>query len=98
MSGVTMASMFFSTAAVNATVAQGSVGKSMGEITEIVAMILSILCLVVFAIYLGKFLAIKNDGVEENDKMLPHLSNGMMTALVGIAVCQAVMVVAKLCF
>ena len=58
-----------------------------------------LLCLLIFAIYMGRFFSIKTDKNSENDtKVAPGVKNGMMTALVGIAICQAAIIVAQLCF
>lgn len=96
----TTLSMLMTTAVVNATTAGNEVvAKSLGTWISIVAQILSLLCLIVFAIYMGRFITVKTDKDPENDeKVVPGVRNAMMTALVGIAICEAAMIVAKLCF
>ena len=96
----TTLSMLMTTAVVNATSVSGEVvTRSLGDMVVVVAEILSVLCLIVFAIYMGKFITVKTDNDKENDeKVIPGVRNAMMTALVGIAICQAAMIVAKLCF
>lgn len=65
----------------------------------IVAEVLSVLCLVVFAIYMGRFFSIKTDKDAENDsKVLPGVRNGIMTTLVGMAICQATIIVTQIFF
>lgn len=96
----TTLSMVMTTAVVNATTASSeAVAKSLGDWVSIIAEILSVLCLIIFAIYMGRFITVKTDNDPENDeKIIPGVRNAMMTSLVGIAICQAAMIVAKLCF
>ena len=96
----TTATMLMSSAVVNATVSDAKVvSKTLGDWVTVVAEVLSILCLVVFALYLGKLLSIKEDKDLENDeKVAPKVKNCMMTALVGIALCQAAIVIVQLFF
>lgn len=96
---VTMATTMMSTVVNAATVDTEVVSKSLGDWVAIVAEVLTVLCLVVFAVYLGRFFSIKTDKDAENDeKVLPGVRNGMMTALVGIAISQAAIIICKLCF
>lgn len=96
----TMLSTLMMTTVANATVASDEVVlKTTGDWIAIIAEILSVLCLIVFAIYMGRFITVKTDKNPENDeKIIPGVRNAMMTALIGIALCQAAMIVAKLCF
>ena len=76
-----------------------SISRDLGDWVAIVAEILSVLCLIIFAIYMGRFFSIKTDKDSENDtKVAPGVKNGMMTALIGIAICQAAIIVSQLCF
>lgn len=95
---VTLATTMMSTV-VNASAEAGTLARGLGDWVAIVAEILSVLCLLIFAIYMGRFFSIKTDKNSENDtKVAPGVKNGMMTALVGIAICQAAIIVAQLCF
>lgn len=97
--GITTAlSMAMSTAVVNATESAEAVAKSLGDWVIVVAEILSILCLVVFALYMGRFVTLKTGKEEADDKVIHGVRNGMMTTLVGMAFCQAAVIVARLCF
>lgn len=94
----TIATTMMSTVA-NATTQTNVVSRGLAEWVSIIAEILTILCLVIFAMYMGRFFSVKTDKDSENDtKITPGLRNGMMTALVGMAFCQAAIVVAQLCF
>ena len=95
----TLATTMMSTV-VNADVAESTaVSRGLGDWITIVAEVLSVLCLVVFAVYMGRFFSIKTDKDTENDtKVAPGVKNGMMTALVGIAIAQAAIIVSQLCF
>jgi len=90
------------TTAVNATtqtVADEKLARSLGDWVTIVAEVLTFTCLIIFAVYMGRFFSIRTDKDAENDeKVLPGVRNGMMTALVGIALAQAALIVARLCF
>lgn len=85
---------------VNATSSSNlAVAKSLGDWVTVVAEILSVLCIIIFAMYMGRFFSIKTDKDGENDeKVLPGVRNGMMTTLIGVAICQAAIIVARLCF
>ena len=88
-----------STVAFASTTANAELGRTLGDWVAIVAEILSVLCLVVFALYMGRFFTIKTDSDVENDsKVAPGVKNGMMTALIGMAICQAAIIVAQICF
>ena len=94
----TVATTMMSTV-VNAAAETTTLARGLGDWVAIVSEILSVLCLVIFAIYMGRFFSIKTDKDSENDtKVAPGVKNGMMTALVGIAICQAAIIVAQLCF
>ena len=74
------------------------VQKNLGHWVSLVAEILSLLCLVMFIIYTGRYIKHSNehkDGTEEDQKFVSGIKNGVMTALVGIAICQAVIIVAQ---
>lgn len=85
---------------VNAAVEQSeAITRSLGDWMTIVAEIVAVLCLVIFAIYMGRYLTVKADGdSEENKKILSGTRNGIMTSIVGIALCQALIIVSQLCF
>ena len=97
----TIATTMMSTV-VNATAGvstDAKLAKGLGEWVTIVAEILTFLCLIIFAIYMGRFFSIKTDKDSENDeKVSQGVRNGMMTALVGVAISQAAIIVARLCF
>lgn len=83
---------------VNAT-SNEVVAKGLSDWISIVAEILSVFCLIIFAIYMGRFFSIKTDKDSENDtKVTPGVKNGMMTCLIGIAICQAAIIVTQLFF
>ena len=68
---------------------------------SLVAELLSFVCLAVFILYTGKYVKTSKgstDGAAENVKTTTGVRNGIMTALVGIAVCQAVVIVAQAIF
>lgn len=75
------------------------VARGLSEWVSIVAEILSVFCLIMFAMYMGRFFSIKTDKDAENDtKVTPGVKNGMMTCLIGIAICQAAIIVVQLFF
>ena len=95
----TVATTMLSNVAFASTTANAELGRTLGDWVAIIAEILSVLCLVVFALYMGRFFSIKTDSDVENDsKVAPGVKNGMMTALIGMAICQAAIVVAQICF
>ncbi len=76
------------------------ISRGLADWVSLVAEILSFVCLAVFILYAGKFLGTSksaNDG-EENVKVTTGIKNGIMTALVGIGICQAVIIVAQALF
>ena len=94
----TLATTMMSTV-VNATGSQTAVEKGLADWVSIIAELLSVLCIIVFAIYMGRFFSIKTDNDKKNDeKVAPGVKNGMMTALIGIAIAQAAIIVSQLCF
>ena len=81
--------------------ATDAVTRSLADWVSLVAEILSFLCLAVFILYTGKFLSnpsINKPEGEEQIKTSNGVKNGVMTALVGIALCQAVIIVAQVIF
>ena len=74
------------------------VQNSLADWVSLVAEILSFVLLAVFIIYTGKYLDSTKTGsgeAAENVKVTTGVKNGIMTALVGIGVCQAVIIVAQ---
>ena len=79
----------------------GLIQRGLADWVSLVAEILSFVCLAVFILYTAKFLnTSKGQPSEsgENVKVTDGLKNGIMTALVGIGVCQAVIIVAQAIF
>ena len=77
--------------------------RNLADWVSLVAEILSFVCLTVFIIYAGRLLnANKGQTSGEQDasttKVNAGVKNGIMTALVGIALCQAVIIVAQALF
>ncbi len=96
---VTLATTMMSTVVNANTVTSEMVGKGAADVMVVVAEVLTILCLVVFALYMGRFFSIKTDKeAENNEKVLSGVKNGIMTALIGMAICQAAIIVSQLCF
>ena len=94
----TIATTMMSTV-VNAATEPAALEKGLADWIAIVAEIISVLCIIIFAMYMGRFFSIKTDKDAENDeKVLPGVKNGMMTALIGIALAQAAIIVSHLCF
>lgn len=85
---------------VNAEIANSEkVSMGLTSWIALVSEILSVLLIVIFAIYLSKFLKLKSSKDSEPDeKVLNGVRNGVMTSLVGVALCQAVIIVTKLFF
>ena len=79
-----------------------SLQTGLADWVSLVAELLSFVCLAVFILYTGKYVKTsKNgttDGAAESVKTTTGVRNGIMTALVGIAVCQAVVIVAQAIF
>lgn len=93
---ITTAMLTMMTTVVNATATNDVIARGLGEWVTIVAEILTFLCLIIFAIYMGRFFEVKTDKDEE--KVAHGVRNGMMTALIGVAICQAAIIVARICF
>jgi hypothetical protein len=74
------------------------VTRSLVDWVSLVAEILSLFGLVVFILYIGKFITSTNKGEEMDDKTSNHIKNGVMTSLVIIALCQAVIIVVQAVF
>lgn len=78
--------------------------RNLADWVSLVAEILSFVCLIVFILYAGKLLNINKNqsqgGTEDATatKVSAGVKNGIMTALVGIALCQAVIIVAQALF
>ena len=75
--------------------------RGLADWVSLVAEILSFVCLAVFILYTGKFLnTTKGQASDsgENVKVTDGIKNGIMTALVGIGLCQAVVIVAQAIF
>lgn len=85
---------------VNASIAPTeAVAQTLGDYISIVAEFLTVFCLIIFAMYMGRFLAVNTKNNSEGDtKIISGLKNGMMTALIGMAICQAAIIVAQLIF
>ncbi len=80
--------------------ANGILERGLADWVSLCAEILSFVCLAVFILYTGKFLNTSkgNADGEENVKITNGVKNGIMTALVGIGICQAVIIVAQAIF
>ena len=75
--------------------------NSLADWVSLCAEILSFVCLAVFILYTGKYLNTTKGGssdTAENVKVTNGVKNGIMTALVGIGICQAVIIVAQALF
>ena len=74
--------------------------RGLADWVSIVAEVLSFVCLAMFILYTGKYLNSAKGGAtgEENVKVTTGVRNGIMTALVGIGLCQAVIIVAQAIF
>ena len=78
-----------------------AVQRGLADWVSLVAEILSFVCLAVFILYTGKFISSVGKGgsdAGENVKVNNGVKNGIMTALVGIGICQAVVIVAQALF
>jgi len=99
--GIITTSMALSSTIANA-VSQTALYRGLGDWISLVAEVLSFVCLFVFITYIGKYLFIsKTKGGSSNTdgeyaKQEAGLKNGIMTGLVGIALCQAVIIVAQI--
>lgn len=81
--------------------ATDAVVRSLADWVSLVAEILSFLCLAVFIVYAGRYLSQSSKGQPEGEEQIKTsngIKNGVMTALVGIALCQAVIIVAQIVF
>ena len=83
--------------------ADPQITRSLADWVSLVAEILSFVCLAVFILYAGRLLNVnKGQAQGEADatatKVSTGVKNGIMTALVGIALCQAVIIVAQAIF
>ncbi len=75
--------------------------RSLADWVSLVAEILSFVCLAVFILYAGRLLNAnkgQTQGEADATKVSTGVKNGIMTALVGIALCQAVIIVAQAVF
>lgn len=75
--------------------------NGLADWVSLVAELLSFVCLAVFIIYTGKFVSSAKSGnaeSAENVKVTTGVKNGIMTALVGIGLCQAVIIIAQALF
>ena len=90
-------SLFSTAFAMNSTDLQ----NGLADWVSLVAEILSFVCLAVFAVYAGKFIKVSNskggegEAAQQEVKVSEGMKNGIMTALVGIGICQAVIIVAQ---
>ena len=75
-----------------------AVKSGLADWVSLVAEILSFVCLTVFAIYTGRFVTSSKNGSEASEKVADGVRNGIMTCLVGIGICQAVVIVAQTLF
>ena len=65
---------------------------------EIIATILGIFCLVIFVMYLTRYLVTKKSKKEDaNDKLNDGLKNGMITTLIGVVICEATIIIVNNC-
>ncbi len=97
LTGVSLAISSVAFADVDAQVTRG-----LADWVSLVAEILSFVCLAVFILYAGRLLN-SNKGQSTGDsesatRVNAGVKNGIMTALVGIAICQAVIIVAQAVF
>ena len=75
--------------------------RGLADWVSLVAEILSFVCLAVFIVYTGKFISSNSKGTSDSGegiKITNGVKNGIMTALVGIGICQAVVIVAQALF
>ena len=78
-----------------------AIQKGLVDWVSLVAEMLSFICLVVFILYMGKYLKAskpQGEASAEGVKVTDGVRNGVMTALVGIGICQAVIIVAQVIF
>ena len=74
--------------------------NGLADWVSLVAELLSFVCLAVFILYTGKYVKTSRQGGDtaENVKTTAGVRNGIMTALVGIGICQAAVIVAQALF
>ncbi|MBR3280323.1 MAG: hypothetical protein IKI57_00555 [Clostridia bacterium] len=74
--------------------------NGLADWVSLVAELLSFVCLAVFILYTGKYVKTSKQGGDaaESVKTTAGVRNGIMTALVGIGLCQAVVIVAQALF
>ncbi len=91
-----------STIATSSFAATTTLTSGLADWVSLVAEILSFVCLAIFIIYAGKYITTSSKGGDtgaaENVRMTEGVKNGIMTALVGIGICQAVIIVAQALF
>ena len=78
-----------------------AIQRGLADWVSLVAEILSFVCLAVFIVYTGKFISSNTKGNSDSGegiKITNGVKNGIMTALVGIGICQAVVIVAQALF
>ncbi len=77
-----------------------AVQNSLADWVSLVAEILSFVCLAIFAIYTGRYISTSKNASSEGEgvKTTEGVKNGIMTALIGIAICQAVVIIAQALF
>ena len=78
-----------------------AVQRGLADWISLVAELLSFVCLAVFIVYTGKYISTNSKGASdsgENVKVNNGIKNGIMTALVGVGLCQAVVIVAQALF
>ncbi len=99
---LTSVGMLASTCALAAT--EQVITRSLADWVSLVAEILSFVCLAVFILYAGRLLNGQKGGQSGDaqdataTRVNSGVKNGIMTALVGIALCQAVIIVAQAIF
>ena len=75
--------------------------NGLADWVSLVAELLSFICLAVFVLYTGRYVSSSKTGsadTAENVKVANGVKNGIMTALVGIGLCQAVVIIAQALF
>ncbi len=73
--------------------------NGLADWVSLVAEVLSFVCLAAFIIYTGKYVSSSKNGTTtdtaENIKVAAGIRDGIMTCLIGIGICQAVVIVAQ---
>ncbi len=75
--------------------------NGLADWVSLVAELMSFICLAVFILYTGKYVQATKTGSAdsaEGVKVTTGVKNGIMTALVGIGLCQAVIIIAQALF